>query len=494
MTALLWAEWKQLMRTLRSRRGILDLAVVFVSALLLGLGLVLFISNVASAPGRSFAGFFVTALLVFLTSIPLVTQPHTLAGVLPEWAFAQPIPARKAMVFTWLIASGTLVLVLAVLLSPVVFYSALKGSFGIASASTVAAVFILNAILGFALLSQELTGWKTDLALVGKLCRTWAKVLFLGAVALLLIVSITFRRAVSVDWEKFARWLETPAGMVVTLPVLPAYYAVKSVLSGFEATAILSVAFLALFTAIMVWEALKVAAPFCQAVFLLSERQQWLTKIGAWEVATQRDVLKPVKSESGFGLRETSLLWLYWLNWKRSGLWSGELIMLFVVFAVASIKADTISAAKSVPLALVIFLAALSRTPEWLKSQPIALEMGLIMLALPNALRAMLWGFAILLALLLWVPESVSAVRILAFIFATIAFGFGTDFASRALRVSWRWTKPWDFPLLAWGIAFVFAFLAMLTLLGYWFVGLLLSWAACAVFFRWAKEEWQRQP
>jgi hypothetical protein len=207
MTALLWAEWKQLMRTLRSRRGILDLAVVFVSALLLGLGLVLFISNVASAPGRSFAGFFVTALLVFLTSIPLVTQPHTLAGVLPEWAFAQPIPARKAMVFTWLIASGTLVLVLAVLLSPVVFYSALKGSFGIASASTVAAVFILNAILGFALLSQELTGWKTDLALVGKLCRTWAKVLFLGAVALLLIVSITFRRAVSVDWEKFARWL-----------------------------------------------------------------------------------------------------------------------------------------------------------------------------------------------------------------------------------------------------------------------------------------------
>jgi hypothetical protein len=494
MTALLWAEWKQLMRTLRSRRGILDLAVVFVSALLLGLGLglVLFISNVASAPGRSFAGFFVTALLVFLTSIPLVTQPHTLAGVLPEWAFAQPIPARKAMVFTWLIASGTLVLVLAVLLSPVVFYSALKGSFGIASASTVAAVFILNAILGFALLSQELTGWKTNLALVGKLWKTWAKVLFLGAVALLLIVSITFRRAVSVDWEKFARWLETPAGMVVTLPVLPAYYAVKSVLSGFEATAILSVAFLALFTAIMVWEALKVAAPFCQAVFLLSERQQWLTKIGAWEVATQRDVLKPVKSESGFGLRETSLLWLYWLNWKRSGLWSGELIMLFVVFAVASIKADTISAAKSVPLALVIFLAALSRTPEWLKSQPIALETGLIMLALPNALRAMLWGFAILLALLLWVPESVSAVRILAFIFATIAFGFGTDFARRALRVS-GWTKPSDF-LSAWGIALVFAFLVMLTLLGYWFVGLLLSWAACAVFFRWAKEEWQRQP
>jgi hypothetical protein len=395
------------------------------------------------------------------------------------------------MVFTWLIASGTLVLVLAVLLSPVVFYAALKGS--LASASTVAAVFILNAILGFALLSQELTGWKTNLALVGKLWKTWAKVLFLGAVVLLLVGSIeTFRRAVSVDWEKFARWLETPAGMVVTLPVLPAYHAVKSVLSGFEATAILSVAFLALFTAIMVWEALKVAAPFCQAVFLLSERQQWLTKIGAWEVATQRDVLKPVKSESGFGLRETSLLWLYWLNWKRSGLWSGELIMLFVVFAVASIKADTISAAKSVPLALVIFLAALSRTPEWLKSQPIALETGLIMLALPNALRAMLWGFAILLALLLWVPESVSAVRILAFIFATIAFGFGTDFARRALRVS-GWTKPWDF-LLAWGIALVFAFLAMLTLLGYWFVGLLLSWAACAVFFRWAKEEWQRQP
>jgi hypothetical protein len=492
MTALLWAEWKQLMRTLRSWRGILDLAVVFVGAPLLGLGLTLFISKAASAPQQSIARVFVTVLFVLLTSIPLGTPPHTLAGILPEWAFAQPIPARKAMVFTWLIASGTFVLVLAVLLSPVVFYSALKGSFGIASASTVAAVFILNAILGFALLSQELTGWKTNLALVGKLWKTWAKVLFLGAVALLLIVSIeTFRRAVSVDWEKFARWLETPAGMVVTLPFLPAYYAVKSVLSGFEATAILWVAFLALFTAIMVWEALKVAAPFCQAVFLLSERQQWLTKIGAWEVATQRDVLKPVKSESGFGLRETSLLWLYWLNWKRSGLWSGELIMLFVVFAVASIKADTAPIALSITF---VALAVTSLTPEWLKSQPMALETGLIMLALPNALRAMLGGFAILLTLLLWVPESVSAVRILAFIFATIAFGFGTDFASRALRVSWRWTKPWDFPLLAWGIAFVFAFLARLTLLGYWFVGLLLSWAACAVFFRWAKEEWQRQP
>jgi hypothetical protein len=496
MTALLWAEWKQLMRTLRSRRGILDLAVVFVGVPLIGfgLGLVLFISNVASAPGRSPAGFFVTALLVLLTSIPLVTPPHTLAGVLPEWAFAQPIPARKAMVFTWLIASGTLVLVLAVLLSPVVFYSALKGSFGIASASTVAAVFILNAILDFALLSQELTGWKTNLALVGKLWKTWAKVLFLGAVALLLIVSIeTFRRAVSVDWEKFARWLETPAGMVVTLPVLPAYYAVKSVLSGFEATAILSVAFLALFTAIMVWEALKVAATFCQAVFLLSERQQWLTKIGAWEVATQRDVLKPVKSESGFGLRETSLLWLYWLNWKRSGLWSADLIVPFLIFAGTSIVADTAPIAFSIALPMAfVALAFTSLTPEWLKSQPMALETGLIMLALPTALRAMLWGFAILLAFMLRLPESMSAVRILAFIFATIAFGFGTDFASRALRVS-GWTKPWDF-LLAWGIALVFAFLVRLTLLGYWFVGLLLSWAACGVFFRWAKEEWQRQP
>jgi len=115
------------------------------------------------------------------------------------------------------------------------------------------------------------------------------------------------------------------------------------------------------------------------------------------------------------------------------------------------------------------------------------------MLALPNALRAMLWGLAILLALLLWAPESVGAVNIFAFMLAIIAFGFGTDFASRALQVSW-WTKPLDLPILAWGIALVFAFLAIQTLTGYWFVGLLLSWAACAVFFRWAKEEWQRQP
>ena len=336
MTALLWAEWKQLMRTLRSWRGILNLVVVFVGAPLLGLGLTLFISKAASAPQQSIARVFVTLLLVLLTSIPLGASPHILAGVLPEWAFAQPIPARKAMVFTWLIESGTFVLVLAALLSPVVFYAALKVS--LASASTVTAVFILNAVLGFALLSQELTGWKTDLALVGKLWRTWAKVLFLGVIVLLLLdvgVGILWRLDF-IDWREFARLLETPAGMVVTLPVLPAYHAVKSVLSGFEATAILSVAFLALFTAIMVWEALKVAAPFCQAVFLLSERQQWLTKIGAWEVVTQKDVPKPVKSKSGFGSRETSLLWLYWLNWKRSGLWSGDLTMLFLIFAVAS--------------------------------------------------------------------------------------------------------------------------------------------------------------
>ena len=163
--------------------------------------------------------------------------------------------------------------------------------------------------------------------------------------------------------------------------------------------------------------------------------------------------------------------------------------MPFLIFAGTSIVADTAPIALSIAF---VALAVTSLTPEWLKSQPMALEMGLIMLALPNALRAMLWGFAILLTLLLWVPESVSAVRILAFIFATIAFGFGTDFARRALRVS-GWTKPSDF-LSEWGIALVFAFLVMLTLLGYWFVGLLLSWAACAVFFRWAKEEWQRQP
>jgi hypothetical protein len=217
--------------------------------------------------------------------------------------------------------------------------------------------------------------------------------------------------------------------------------------------------------------------------------------MGAWDAAARAITAKPVKSESGFGLKATSLLWLYWLDWKRRNSWAGELPALLVIclsVAVFAIKKSPPSLL-SLAIAVVLLFYQVTHTPEWLKSQPISAREAVLMLALPTALRASLWGLAILFAIALLSPEGIGIANFFAFFLAVIALGFGIDFAAQALRAS-RWTKFQDSSWLDLAIAIFLGELMSLTLTDYWLLGLLLSWAACLVLYLWAKERWRTEP
>jgi hypothetical protein len=67
-----------------------------------------------------------------------------------------------------------------------------------------------------------------------------------------------------IDWVKFVGWVETPVGMAILFPLMPAYHAIKATFDGVSVTPILLISFLAVFTAVMVWEALKFTALFAK--------------------------------------------------------------------------------------------------------------------------------------------------------------------------------------------------------------------------------------
>jgi len=297
-----------------------------------------------------------------------------------------------------------------------------------------------------------------------------------------------------IDWVKFIGWVETPAGMAILLPLMPAYHVIKAAFDGVIVTPILLTLFLAVFTAVMVWEALKFAVPFCEVTFLWSERQQRLTKMGAWDAVTQEFVAKPIKSEIGFGSKATSLLWMYWLNWKRLGFWAVDLFMIAFVCALIFLGIGT----KLLELPTIMMFVAIAtfslfspRTSEWLKSQPISVNETLLVLALPNALRAVLLSLAISFPLLLFLPEKVGAVNVFAFVLAVVAWGLGINFMAQALQISWR-DMPYSSFVVA--ICILVGNLMRMTLTTNWLLGLLLSWAACAVLYLWAKERWLKEP
>jgi hypothetical protein len=331
----------------------------------------------------------------------------------------------------------------------------------------------------------------------------WVSALFVLAIILLALYYFSGAlRAAHIDWEKVISWVETPVGTAVLLPLMPAYYSIKAAFDGVGAVSVFLTMFLAVFTAIMVWEALKFAAPFCEATFLYSEQRQRLTKMGAWDAAAQAITAKLAKSESGFGLKATSLLWLYWLDWKRRNSWAGELPALLVICSFGAVLFVIFGAdfsnigILSLALAMTLFsyrVFFFPHPPEWLKSQPILAREAVLILALPNALRASLWGLAILFAIALLSPEGIGIANFFAFFLAVIALGFGIDFAAQALRAS-RWTNFQDFPWLASAIAIGLGGLMSLTLTDYWLLGLLLSWAACLVLYLWAKERWRTEP
>ncbi|MFA0740807.1 MAG: hypothetical protein DFNUSKGM_000914 [Candidatus Fervidibacter sacchari] len=445
-------------------------------------------------------------MLAFVSSLPLlfVSLP-----ALPEWKLAQPIHARTMTVFLW--ASGIAdMLCLSILITLPAIISAsivLKGTVNVAAMMMLVVVVALNAALGAALVSLEMTGWRTRLALIGRLWRIWIWAILIGAGVSILLFSILSVAGIRFGWE-FVRWVETPVGMAILLPLMPAYHAIKAAFDGVTAVPVLLTLFLAVFTAIMIWQALEVATPFCEATFLRSERRRRLTEMGEWGALPA----KPIKSEIGFGSKATSLLWMYWLNWKRNFLWAGELIA--IAFIICSLCVFILSA-KSVSQPFAFTFAAIlaaaivvmtmppsgspPRLPEWLKSQPISVDEALVMLALPTALRAGLWALVISFALLLFSPEKVSAVNVLAFVLAAVAYGFGIDFMVRALKLLWQqdisFTASAAFSIgLIVSIGLLLAQLLSLTLTDYWLLGLLLSWAACVVSFLWAKERWLKEP
>ncbi|MEJ7614360.1 MAG: hypothetical protein SQA66_12075 [Candidatus Fervidibacter sacchari] len=320
----------------------------------------------------------------------------------------------------------------------------------------------------------------------------WARALAISAIVLF-VLFVVYLKA-HIDWVEFVGWVETPFGMAILFPLMPAYHAIKAAFDGVKAVPVLLTLFLAVFTAIMVWQALEVAAPFCEATFLRSERQQRLTKMGAWDAVTQEFVAKPIKSESGFGLKATSLFWLYWLNWKRNSLWAGELPALFIIlFSAFVVEKGLPFPSLAIVLPLLFYRVFFPHPPEWLKSQPISAGEAVLILALPSALRASGWSLAILFTLALLSPKGIGIANFFAFFLAMIALGFGIDFVVQALRASW-WTKFQDLPWLAFVIAIVLGNLMFLTLTDHWLLGLLLSWVACIVLYLWAKERWLKEP
>jgi hypothetical protein len=501
MTALIWAQGRQLMRLWRQWQTLLPL-VAFVFVVLSAPIWVRSAQDLLKPLPNQQA--FSLALALFISQ-PWVFVPQTFGSLfLPEWKLAQPIPARTMAVFLWASANMLYFSLTFVLLAAIVNASILlKGMANIAAIALSVTVIVLNACLGAALVSLKMTGWRTTWAFLCELWVMWVSALFVLAIILLTLYYFSGAlRAAHIDWEKVIGWVETPVGTVVLLPLMPAYYSIKAAFDGVGAVSVFLTMFLAVFTAIMVWEALKFAAPFCEATFLHSEQRQRLTKMGAWDAAAQAITAKLAKSESGFGLKATSLLWLYWLDWKRRNSWAGELPALLVICSFGAVLFVIFGAdfsnigILSLALAMTLFsyrVFFFPHPPEWLKSQPILAREAVLILALPTALRASLWGLAILFAIALLSPEGIGIANSFAFFLALIALGFGIDFAAQALRAS-RWTNFQDFPWLASAIAIGLGGLMSLTLTDYWLLGLLLSWAACLVLYLWAKERWRTEP
>jgi hypothetical protein len=216
--------------------------------------------------------------------------------------------------------------------------------------------------------------------------------------------------------------------------------------------------------------------------------------MGVWDAATQEFPAKPIKSEIGFGSKATSLLWMYWLNWKRSSFWTGDLFAISSILIFGFLVIGTkLSELLFVPIFSVIAIFSLfsPRSSEWLKSQPISVNETLLVLALPNALRVVLLSIAISFPLLLFLPEKVGAVNVFASVLAAIAWSLGINFMAQALQISWR-DMPYSSFVVA--ICILVGNLMGMTLTTNWLLGLLLSWAACAVTYLWAKERWQKEP
>ncbi|MEJ7614359.1 MAG: hypothetical protein SQA66_12070 [Candidatus Fervidibacter sacchari] len=99
MTALIWAQGRQLMR-LRQQWQTLLFFVVFAFIGLVAAIWVWISENVFLKPLPNRQVFWL--VLAFLSSLPSFADPQNFIPRLPEWKLAQPIPARTMTVFLWL--------------------------------------------------------------------------------------------------------------------------------------------------------------------------------------------------------------------------------------------------------------------------------------------------------------------------------------------------------------------------------------------------------
>jgi len=215
MTALIWAQGRQLMR-LRQQWQTLLLFVVFA---FIGLAAAIWVwisENVFLKPLPNRQVFWL--VLAFLSSLPSFADPQNFIPRLPEWKLAQPIPARTMTVFLWLSEFTNLFCFSLLLTLPAIVSASivLKGAADVAAITMLVVVVALNACLGVALASLEMTRWRTKLALMGRLWRMWARALAISAIVLF-VLFVVYLKA-HIDWVEFVGWVETPFGMAILFP------------------------------------------------------------------------------------------------------------------------------------------------------------------------------------------------------------------------------------------------------------------------------------
>ena len=157
-------------------------------------------------------------VLAFLSSLPSFADPQNFIPRLPEWKLAQPIPARTMTVFLWLSEFANLFCFSLLLTLPAIVSASivLKGAADVAAITMLVVVVALNACLGVALASLEMTRWRTKLALMGRLWRMWARALAISAIVLF-VLFVVYLKA-HIDWVEFVGWVETPFGMAILFP------------------------------------------------------------------------------------------------------------------------------------------------------------------------------------------------------------------------------------------------------------------------------------
>ena len=175
MTALIWAQGRQLMRLLQQWQTLLLLVAFAFTGLVLAKWVWITKGVLKPLPNRQ---VFLLAF-AFFASLPsfVIPQFQRFIPHLPEWKLAQPIPARTMTVFLWVsVFADSFCFSLFLTLSAIVSASiVLKGAVDVAVVTMLVIVIAMNTCLGAALVSLEMMGWRTKLSLVGRL---WSCLLY----------------------------------------------------------------------------------------------------------------------------------------------------------------------------------------------------------------------------------------------------------------------------------------------------------------------------